>query len=75
MDVATLGTLLASVSGSTEAVVPLVRAVRSWLHRGENSVPWTVELTVGNRSLRLTAASSEQPDRLVDEFLHVIAER
>lgn len=73
MDVAAVGALLASLNGSTEALGHLVRTVRSWLGRGANAVPRTVELTVGDKTLRVTNASGEQQDRLVEAFIAAVA--
>src|SRR5690349_21720846 len=52
MDVAAVGVLLASLNGSATALGHLVRTVRSWLDRG-GAAPRTVELTVGDKTLRV----------------------
>ena len=71
LDVAAVGALLASLNGSTAALGDLVRTVRSWLGRG-GTAPRTVELTVGDKKLRVTNASGEQQDRLVEAFIAAV---
>jgi hypothetical protein len=52
-----------------------VVAARAWLGRGEGpAADRTVELTVGDRSLRVTSVSDEQQDRMIDAFLRAVAE-
>jgi hypothetical protein len=72
-DMVAAGALLASLNGSAAVVGNLVATVRSWLCRGPVAVPRTVELTVGANTLRVTGASDEQQDRLVDAFVDAIA--
>jgi hypothetical protein len=72
-DMVAAGALLASLNGSAAVVGNLVATVRSWLSRGPAAVPRTVELTVGANTLRVTGASDEQQDRLVDAFVDAIA--
>ncbi len=68
LDIAMLGTLLVSVKMSAEAVGAVVGTVRSWLARGK-STSHSVKLTIGDRTLELQSASSEQQERLIQEFL------
>ena len=69
------GALLASLAGSPELLRHVVVAVRAWLGRGGGAAAdRTVELTVGDRTLRVTSVSDEQQDRLIDAFLHAVAE-
>jgi Effector Associated Constant Component 1 len=70
IDVATVGALLVAVKGSVEAVTAIVSVVRSWLRRG--STPRVVELTVAGTTLRLDAASEQQQQQLVDEFVRAV---
>jgi Effector Associated Constant Component 1 len=72
-DMAAAGALLASVNGSALIIRQLVTAVRSWLGRNRDSTPRTVELTIGDKTLRLTDASAEQQDRLIEEFVRSVA--
>jgi len=71
VDPAAVGALLVTLNGSVQLVAHLVTVARSWLDR--SSTPRTVELTVGDATLRLSAATADQQDRLIDEFLQVIA--
>jgi hypothetical protein len=72
-DVAAAGALLASLSGSAELISHVVVAARAWLGRG-GEVDRTVELTVGDRTLRVTGVSDQQQNRLIDAFLRAVAE-
>ena len=72
IDVAVVGALLASLNGSAEVGGKLLTTVRSWLDRGNNSVQRTVELSVGDKKLKLTGASNEQQDRLIEEFVSAL---
>ncbi len=74
-DVAAAGALLASLSGSAELISHVVVAARAWLGRGDAAAAdRTVELTVGDKTLRVTGASGEQQNRLIDAFLRAVAE-
>ena len=64
-----LGMLLVSIQGSAQALLQLVTVVRTWLKRGGS--PRTVELTIGESTLRLSDASEDQQERLIDEFVRV----
>ena len=68
LDVAVIGGLLVSIGQSSEAIGRLVSAVRDWLKRDPEPAR-TVHLTLGDRSIELTGASSEQQDRLIAEFI------
>ena len=70
VDLAAVGALLVSVKGSMQFLGQLVAAARSWLTR--SSAGRTVELTIGDKTLRMTNASSDQQDRLVEEFIHAV---
>jgi len=70
---ASIGILLVSIKNTTELIGQLVATVRTWL--GRRSRPRAVEMTVGDRTLRLTDASDDQQDRLIDEFIHAIAQQ
>lgn len=71
VDPATVGALLVVVKESADLVGRVVTAVRSWLRRGPRDQE--VELIVGDRTLRLSDASPEQQERLIEEFIHAIA--
>jgi hypothetical protein len=70
LDIAMVGALLVGVKGSVESVNAIVSAVRSWLKRG--SSPRVVELTVAGNTLRLDAATDQQQQQLIDEFVHAV---
>lgn len=74
VDAESAGSLLASVSGSIGALAPLLSAVRSWVGRGR-AAACTVEVRVGEDSLRLTGATAAQQDRLIDAFVRTVAAR
>lgn len=44
-----------------------MHAVRTWLQRGQGGT--SVKLTIGDRTLELSHATTEQQERLVEEFL------
>jgi Effector Associated Constant Component 1 len=67
LELAAIGALLVTLKGSTEAISSVVTAIRGWLSRGSSGR--AVEVTIGDRTLKLTAATPEQQDRVVAEFL------
>jgi hypothetical protein len=70
-DVAAVGALVVVATNSVELVNQLVTTVRAWL-RGRPPAGQEVELTVGDKTIRLAAATSEQQERLVNDFLQAI---
>lgn len=70
IDLAAVGALMVTLSGSVELVGRVVGTIRSWLARG--SPDRMVELSVGDKTLKLSAASPEQQERLVREFLESV---
>jgi len=71
VDVAAVGGLLVSVSGSVDVLRHLVGAVRAWL--GRSPAERSVELAVGGMRLRVSNASADQQERLVEEFIRAVA--
>lgn len=67
IDVAAVGTLLVSLTSSAAALTGVVNTVRGWLAQGSQGR--TVELTIGDKTLKLAGASDEQQDQLIREFL------
>jgi hypothetical protein len=67
LDMAAAAALLVQVRGSARALSLLVQAVRTWLQRGQAGP--SVKLTIGDRTLELSHATTEQQERLVEEFL------
>ena len=68
LDLAAAAALLVQVKGSATALTAVVSAVRAWLQRGKDSGA-SVKLTIGERTLELSRATTEQQERLVQEFL------
>ena len=68
LDMAAAAALLVQVQGSISALGVLVSAVRTWLGRGKDPGA-SVKLTIGEQTLELSHATSEQQERLVQEFL------
>jgi hypothetical protein len=71
LELAAIGALLVSLTGSTEAISSVVNTIRGWLSRGSSGR--SVEVTIGDRTLKLTAATDEQQDAVVQEFLRSAA--
>ena len=67
LELAAAGALVVSVANSVAALSQVVETVRRWLGRGSGGR--TVELTIGDRHLRLTGASAEEQTRLINAFL------
>ncbi len=70
LDATTVNQLLVTMPASLAAMTALVNAVRGWLSRSSDSR--SVELTLGDKSLKLAGASSDDQERLVDDFLQSV---
>ncbi|MET0914832.1 MAG: hypothetical protein ABWY81_01380 [Jiangellaceae bacterium] len=68
LDMAAAAALLVQVTGSVRALNVLISGVRTWLQRGQQPGR-SVKLTIGERTLELSLATTEQQERLVQEFL------
>ena len=68
IDVAAVGAFLVTLGSSAEAINQVVTVLRSWISLGR-ATPRTVEVTVGEKTLRLSDATLAQQDRIVDAFL------
>ena len=68
MDVTAVNQLLVIVPASLTALTALVGTIRSWL--GRSSEGRTVEVTMGDQSLKLTTADTDEQRRLVEAFLN-----
>ena len=68
LDMAAAAALLVQVQGSVTALSMVVSAVRTWLQRGKDPGA-SVKLTIGDQTLELSRATTEQQERLVQEFL------
>ena len=73
LELAAIGALLVQVRSSVQMVSTVVTAVRSWLQRG-SSPNRTLKVTVGGRTLELSAATAEQQQRIVDEFVRSLTD-
>jgi hypothetical protein len=74
LDAASVGALLVTLNQSVQAVGAIVALVRSWL----GSAPTTgrsVELTVGDKILKLSSASEKQQEQLIGEFVQALSRR
>src|SRR6478735_2272287 len=67
LDLAAAGALVVSVANSVAALSQVEETVRRRLGRGSGGR--TVELTIGDRHLRLTHASAEKQTCLISAFL------
>jgi hypothetical protein len=70
VDIAAVGALLVTLTSSAGAAAGVVDMVRGWLRRGSGGR--TVELTIGDKTLKLSGASDEQQERLIQEFLRSV---
>jgi hypothetical protein len=72
VDVAAVGALIVSVKPGIELLGTLVRTVRSWLQRGPSGR--SVELTVGEVTIKLTNTSESAQESLIEEFARAVAQ-
>jgi hypothetical protein len=68
IELAAVGALIVTMQQSADLLVGVVSAIREWLKRDPAALR-TVKVTVGDRTIELTAASAEQQERLVAEFV------
>lgn len=68
-DAVEAGALLTSLTASVEIGRHLISTIQAWLRRGSDSVPRSVELTVGDCKLTVTGAVREQQDEVIAAFL------
>lgn len=71
IDAAAVGALLVTLTPTVELLRAVLGTVSAWL--GRSRTARSVELTVGETTLKLTSASQQEQDRLVDEFLRAAA--
>ncbi len=73
VSLAAIGAIIVAVKGSAEAIDALVSTVRAWLKR--SPVPErTLRLSLNGQTLELTAATAEQQQALVDQFVRAAAQ-
>lgn len=68
LEIAAIGALLVTLQQSGPAITGVINTIREWLKRDPEPTR-EVEITMGGRSIKLTAASSAQQDQLVAEFI------
>ena len=68
LELAAIGTLLVYAKSSLPLVNAVVSAVRAWLRRDASSGR-TLKVTVDGKTLELSAATADQQQQVVDEFL------
>ncbi len=68
LELAEAGALLVQVRDSLPLINAVVSTVRAWLLRSRSSGR-SLKVTVGGRTLELSAATADQQQRIVDEFV------
>jgi hypothetical protein len=68
LELAVIGALLVHVKESLPLVNAVVNAARAWLTRGQSSGR-SLKVTVDGRTLELSAATADQQQQIVDEFV------
>lgn len=71
IDVTAIGSLVVLLQSSVQLITQITVQIRGWLGRS-GAESRNVELRVGDNQIRLSGASSEQQDLLVDEFLESV---
>jgi hypothetical protein len=70
VDATAINQLLVTMPASLAAVAALVNTVRGWLSRSNEGR--TVEITLGDKSLKLERATSDEQQRLIEGFLQSV---
>lgn len=70
VDAAAVGVLLVAVAQALESIGGIITVVRGWV--GGAPADRAVELTIGEHTVKLTSATVDQQDRLVEEFLRAV---
>lgn len=68
IELAAVGALIVTMEQSGALVAKVVSTIREWLKR-DPEPSRAVKITLGDQTIELTAASSDQQDRLVEEFI------
>jgi hypothetical protein len=68
IELAAVGALIVTMEQSGVLVAKVVSTIREWLKRDPEPTR-AVKITLGAQTIELTAASSDQQDRLVAEFI------
>lgn len=72
LEIAAIGALLVQVRATLPLVNAVMSTVRAWLSRG-TSPGRTLKVTVDGRTLELTAATAEQQQQIVEEFVRSLS--
>ena len=72
VDAAAVGAFVVSLGGSAEALTQILTALRRWV--GRSRAPRSVEMTIGDKTLRISDASLDQQDRLIEKFVELVRE-
>jgi hypothetical protein len=72
LEIAAIGALLVTLQQSGPAISGVINTIREWLKRDPEPTR-AVKITLGDRTIDLTAASSAQQDQLVAEFIRASA--
>ena len=73
VELAAVAALIVQLKGSAVTITSVVSAVRAWLQRGKPPPGRTLKITIGERTLELSAATAEQQGQLVQEFLRSVS--
>ena len=68
IELAAVGALIVTMEQSGPLLAKVVSNIREWLKRDPEPTR-AVKITLGDQTIELTAASSDQQDRLVAEFI------
>ena len=67
LGIVAIGALLVDFAGSADALKQVVGVVRSWFNK--KPAERTLKITIGANVLELTAATDQQQQQLIDEFV------
>jgi Effector Associated Constant Component 1 len=68
LDVAAIGALVVLATQSADLVTSVLGTIHAWLSR-RSEPGCSVRVTIGERTIELTSASTDQQERLVAEFI------
>lgn len=71
IDLAAVSAFIVAIGGSAEAINQVVTAMRAWVGAGR-AAPRAAELTIGDKTLKLSDATLAQQERLIDEFARAV---
>ena len=72
VDAAAVGAFIVSLGGSAESLQQIFTALRSWV--GRSRAPRSIEMTIGDKTLRISDASLDQQERLIKTFVELVRE-